>query len=154
MLGGSPADSLVVVPLGPNGLGEIVSIPLPRWDDSLATKRVATTVAGMVTKDASIDMVLVAVFTNQAAGGANDRPFAGLLSTVVKRLHDKGIHLAEAYFVAANGWGSFCDGPKDPLYGPRDLAELSDRAAVLEGDDDDDLYDYDYDADFEDAFDD
>ena len=76
------------------------------------------------------DSILIAVFCRSISGGAADRPYERLQYLVADAAHRHNIHLAESFYVAVNGWGSFCcDDPRCEYAGPRPIAELEDWAA-------------------------
>lgn len=76
------------------------------------------------------ESILIAVFCRSISGGVADRPYERLQYLVADAAHRHNIHLAESFYVAANGWGSFCcDDPRCEYAGPRPISELEEWAA-------------------------
>lgn len=136
ILGFVPTEHLVVVPVPEEYSARdfITALPfdLPRSGDQAAYRRFSSTVAGSVARDRRIRRVLVAVYTSAVAGGITDRPRVDLQDLVIRKLHARGIHLAESMYVASNGWGSYlCDDGRCLHSGPLPLDELRERAEYL-----------------------
>lgn len=136
ILGFVPTEHLVIVPVPEEYSARdfIAALPfdLPRSGDQAAYRQFSSTVVGSVARDRRIRRVLVAVYTSAVAGGITDRPRVDLQDLVIRKLHARGVHLAESMYVASNGWGSYlCDDGRCLHSGPLPLDELRERAEYL-----------------------
>jgi len=133
MLGERPRDRIVVVPLGRVDSIEAFSHTLPWRADLRACRRVARELALSAAEQRGVESILIVVFCNSISGGTGDRPYVHLQHLVAAAAHDHNIHLAESYYVAANGWGSYCcDDPLCEISGPRPISELEEFARSME----------------------
>lgn len=137
ILGFVPTEHLVVVPVPEeySARDHVTALPfdLPRSGNQAAYRQFGSTVAGSVARDRRVRRVLVAIYTSAVAGGITDRPLADLQDVVIRKIHARGIHLAESMYVASNGWGSYlCDDGRCLHAGPLPLDELRERAEYLE----------------------
>lgn len=133
LLGERPRDRIVVIPLGEVDGIEAFSHTLPWRADLRASRRVARDLALSAAETAGVKSIVIAVFCNSTSGGAGERPYVHLQYLVAEAAHRHNVHLAESYYVAANGWGSYCcDDPLCEFSGPRPITELEELALSME----------------------
>ncbi len=126
-----PRNALAILTFRGARLGTAFAIDLPGRETEAASRRIATEAIGAVCSVPGADAVLLAIYTDRRAS-ARTRPFELLQWTVASRLHGSGFHLADSFYVAANGWGSYlCEDPGCRLATPAPLAELRERTREL-----------------------
>jgi hypothetical protein len=132
VFGFEPRNVLAVQTLIGRGLGTAFTLELPGREIDVAVRRLATSAVGAVSSVAGADAVLLAVYTDRRSRGPRGRPFESLQSFVASRLHGSGFHLADSFYVAADGWGSYCcEDPECRLATPAPLADLRRRTREL-----------------------
>jgi len=128
LLGFTPTESLVVVPMrGGRSLGAL-RIDLPPSDTSVDA--VASTVIGMLCRVSGADGFAGVVFTEASAG--RGLPGADLALALERSADACGLEVVDILTVAGTGWGSHFDERMPP--GGRPLVELERHLPPLEGD--------------------
>lgn len=132
MLGTEPRNAPAILTFRGARLGTAFTLALPGRETDTAGRRIATEAIGAVRSVPGADAVLLAIYTDRRCPSARQRPFERLQWTVASRLHGSGFHLADSFYVAANGWGSYCcDDPGCRLATPNTLADLRRRTLEL-----------------------
>ena len=135
VFGAEPRNALAILTFRGTGLGAAFTLALPARETEAVGRRIATEAIGAVCSVPGADAVLLAIYTDRRCPSARLRPFGRLQSFVAARLHWSGFHLADSFYVAANGWGSYCcDDPGCRLATPAPLAELRRRTRELGAD--------------------
>lgn len=131
VFGTEPRNALAILTFRRSWLAPAFTLALPARQTETSSRRVATEAIGAVCSAPGVDTVLLAIYTDRLAH-ADSRPFEKLHWTVASRLHGSGFHLADSFYVAANGWGSYlCDEPDCRLATPNPLADLRTRTREL-----------------------
>lgn len=130
--GSEPKNILAIMTfVGPHA-DRVLALDLPAQETEAASRRLATAAIGLVCSVPGADSVLLALYTDRLCPNARKRPFERLQRLVASRLHGSGFHLADSFYVAANGWGSYCcTDPRCRLATPAPLAELHRRTRRL-----------------------
>lgn len=132
VFGAEPRNVLAIQTMVSRGLGTAFTLELPKREIDVAVRRLATSAVGAVSSVAGADAVLLAVYTDRRSRGPQGRPFESLQSFVASRLHGSGFHLVDSFYVAADGWGSYCcTDPGCRLATPAPLADLRRRTCEL-----------------------
>jgi hypothetical protein len=132
VFGFEPRNALAVQTLIGGSLGTAFTIALPARETSTTIRRAAIEAIGAASSVRDADAVLLAVYTDRRCPSARVRPFERLQSFVAALLHGSGFDLVDAFYVAANGWGSYlCDDPGCRLATPTPLTELRRRTREL-----------------------
>lgn len=132
VFGAEPKNSLAILTFLGRELGTAFTLELPERETEAASRQLATAAIGAVCSVPNADSVLLAIYTDRNCPGMRKRPFARLQSFVTSRLHGSGFHLVDSFYVAANGWGSYCcDDPNCSLATPALLAILRRRTREL-----------------------
>lgn len=132
VFGAEPRNALAILTFRGARLGTAFTLALPGRETEAAARRLASEAIGAVCSVPGADAVLLAICTDRRCPSARLRPFERLQWTVASRLHGSGFHLADSFYVAANGWGSYlCDDPGCRLATPNPLAELRRRTWEL-----------------------
>lgn len=131
VFGSEPRNALAILTCRRRWLAPAFTLALPARETDATSRRLATEAIGAVCSVPGADTVLLAIYTDRRAS-AGTRPFEKLQWTVASRLHGSGFHLADSFYVAANGWGSYlCDEPGCRLAIPNPLADLRRRTREL-----------------------
>lgn len=132
VFGAEPRNALAILTFRGAWLGTAFTLTLPGRETEAASRRIATEAIGAVCSVPGADMVLLAIYTDRRCTSTGPRPFEKLQWIVASRLHGSGFHLADSFYVAANGWGSYlCDEPDCRLATPNPLVELWGRTRAL-----------------------
>jgi hypothetical protein len=132
VFGAEPRNALAILTFRNARLGTAFALELPARETGAVVRRLANEAIGAVCSVPDADTVLLAVYTDRRCPSARVHPFERLQSFVAARLHASGFHLADSFYVAANGWGSYlCDEPDCRLAIPNPLAELRRRTREL-----------------------
>ncbi len=132
VFGFEPRNALAILTFRRERLGTAFTLELPSRETETAMRQLASEAIGAVCSVPDADAVLLAVYTDRRSPTARAHPFERLQSFVAARLHGSGFHLADSFYVAANGWGSYlCDEPDCRLATPNPLAELRRRTREL-----------------------
>ncbi|HEU4849163.1 MAG TPA: DUF4192 family protein [Terrimesophilobacter sp.] len=132
VFGAEPRNALAILTFRGARLGTAFTLALPGRETEAAARRLASEAIGAVCSVPDADTALLAVYTERSCPSARVHPFERLQSFVAARLHWSGFHLADSFYVAANGWGSYlCDEPECRLATPNPLAELRRRTREL-----------------------
>ncbi|WP_261165393.1 DUF4192 domain-containing protein [Microbacterium sp. Marseille-Q6965] len=111
LAGFTPRESLVLVPFrGGRSLG-VLRLDLPSPDEDEA--RFAATAIGTVCRVRDADGLAIVVYTDQPfhRAGTRDPARHTLVARVRARASDGGLAVHGAHLVAADGWGSYGEGP-------------------------------------------
>jgi len=119
MLGCTPHDSVVVVPLAQGRSLGVLRVDLPSEE---AAAGAAASIIGMACRIAEVETVMIVVYTDAeisadsadgdgaaADGGARSAgalPHRPVVDALLNRADDCGLPVGDALIVAANGWGS------------------------------------------------
>ena len=109
LLGFHPQDSIVLVAFSGTRTRSAMRFDLPQTDAALASKRIATTLIGMLCKLPDVDAVVPIAYTAerfQAVGGIPHRPF---MDALVHHAQRAGFRVRDALCVAGDGWGGYLD---------------------------------------------
>lgn len=128
LLGFTPSESLVVVPMTRGRSLGALRIDLPPSDAALDP--VASTVIGMVCRVSGADGLAGVVFT--AASARAELPGADLALALERSAHACGLEVVDILTVAGTGWGSHYDERMPP--GGRPLVELERHLPRLDRD--------------------
>ncbi|MFJ6678259.1 DUF4192 family protein [Microbacterium sp. NPDC091382] len=128
LLGFTPTESLVVVPMARGRSLGALRVDLPPADTPLDA--VASTVIGMLCRVSDADGFAGVVFT--AASALDGLPGADLAVALEQSADACGLEVVDILTVAGTGWGSHYDERMPP--GGRPLAELERHLPPLEGD--------------------
>lgn len=132
VFGSEPHNALAILTFRHARLGTAFGLGLPARETETAVRRLASEAIGAVCSVPDADTVLLAVYTDRRSSSARVHPFEQLQSFVAARLHWSGFHLADSFYVAANGWGSYlCDEPDCRLATPNPLTDLRRRTREL-----------------------
>jgi len=130
--GSEPKNTLAIMTFAGPEPDRVFCLNLPAQEAEAACRRLATTAIGLVCSVPNADSVLLALYTDRLCPGARRRPFERLQRLVASRLHGSGFHLVDSFYVAANGWGSYCcTDPRCRLATPSPLADLHRRTRQL-----------------------
>lgn len=111
LLGCTPRDSVVVVPLSQGRTLGVMRVDLPP-DEAPASA--AASIIGMACRIAEIEAVMLVVYTDaeisaeveDATAPTSGLPHRPVIDALLTRADECGLAVVDAFVVAANGWGS------------------------------------------------
>lgn len=119
LVGFTPQRSLVLVLFAGRSSCGAYRVDLPDPDHAEQYKHYLTTLVGMMCRVRGADGVLPVAYTDDAYDECGGIPRERLVTDLIDRVRTAGFRVADAFCVAADGWGSYFQPQR-----PRDLVEL------------------------------
>lgn len=124
LLGCTPRDSVVVVPLSQGRTLGVMRVDLP---SETAAAGAAASIIGMACRIVDVEAVVLVVYTDaEISDDPSPRlPHPAVIAALRTRADECGLPVAEVFVVAANGWGSALSNRLPP--GGHDRARIAPR---------------------------
>lgn len=112
LLGYRPRNSIVFLALHDENGVSTMRVDLPAPSSAGDEKRAITSIVGTLCRVPGVQVVLLAVYSDDPADVAGPR--ARLVTELVRRVELCGFCVHDSLFVASDGWGSYAAGRRDP----------------------------------------